>query len=104
MRKLRYTVHLRHGGAAHVFRPEDNVPDWAAAMITNPKAWEVNDSVPQEPVVDAPTPEVPARQGKGSSRKLWSDFAQANGVAVSDEDSRNDIITACESAGLIEPE
>lgn len=26
-------------GTAHVFGPADDVPEWAQALITNPKAW-----------------------------------------------------------------
>lgn len=43
-RKLRTTVHVPRGEEGHfdgsvVFGPDDDVPEWAAARITNPKAW-----------------------------------------------------------------
>ena len=41
-RRLASYVHLSHPvtGTREVFGPEDEVPDWAQELITNPKAWE----------------------------------------------------------------
>ncbi|MFE5093213.1 hypothetical protein ACFRCI_23350 [Streptomyces sp. NPDC056638] len=40
MAKLRTYVHVKDDkGLTHVFGPDDVVPDWAEAIITNPKAW-----------------------------------------------------------------
>lgn len=41
MTKLRTHVHVTDAeGVVHVFGPADEVPDWARALIVNPKAWE----------------------------------------------------------------
>lgn len=42
-RRLRTTVHVPTGdgyGAAEIFGPGDEVPEWAARLISNPKAWD----------------------------------------------------------------
>jgi hypothetical protein len=39
MARLASYVHVHKDGASHVFGPEDEVPEWAAALITNPLAW-----------------------------------------------------------------
>lgn len=40
MSKLSSYVHVVDPDGAHVaFGPDDEVPDWALAQITNPKAW-----------------------------------------------------------------
>lgn len=57
-------------GAAHVFGPADEVPTWARALITNPKAWaeaptsaENRDSTRDTaPAKKAPAKRAPARR------------------------------------------
>lgn len=40
MAKLRTYVHVKDDkGQTHAFGPDDVVPEWAQALITNPKAW-----------------------------------------------------------------
>jgi hypothetical protein len=40
MATLATIVHVTDAeGAAHVFGPADEVPEWAQVLITNPKAW-----------------------------------------------------------------
>lgn len=41
-RRLVAYVHLNHPvtGERMVYGPDDEVPDWAAELITNPKAWD----------------------------------------------------------------
>jgi hypothetical protein len=40
MATLATNVHVTdERGTAHVFGPADDVPAWAQALITNPKAW-----------------------------------------------------------------
>lgn len=37
---LKTHVHVTDSaGVSHVFGPADEVPEWAQALITNPKAW-----------------------------------------------------------------
>lgn len=39
--RLASYVHVHDDeGRTHQFGPDDTVPDWAAAKITNPRAWE----------------------------------------------------------------
>jgi hypothetical protein len=43
-------------------------------------------------------PERPPTQGRGSSRKAWTEYAKANKVPVTSDMSRDDIVRACEAA------
>lgn len=43
---------------------------------------------------------VPARAGRGSSRDAWAAYAAREGVAVGDDDTREDIIAALDAAGV----
>lgn len=42
----------------------------------------------------------PPQSGAGSSRQAWAEYAEANGVDVQDDWKRDDIIAACEKAGV----
>jgi hypothetical protein len=62
-----------------------------------------------EPVFDAEDDaqleivgEEPPRSGKGSGEAAWRAFAEANGVQVSENDGRDEIIAACQDAGVIQ--
>lgn len=39
MARLARHVHVHHQGGSTVFGPDDEVPDWAAKLITAPDAW-----------------------------------------------------------------
>lgn len=55
IRRLRNWVHVEdETGQNHIFGPDDVVPDWAAAKITNPKAWAQPAEGQAEPVKLAP--------------------------------------------------
>ncbi|WP_329151223.1 hypothetical protein OIU91_28385 [Streptomyces sp. NBC_01456] len=103
------TVHVRDlQGRTVVLEPGDDVPAWAVRQITNPKAWvEVVDTVD---VAQAPTPpgaggvEAPPRSGKGSGVEAWRSFADRKGVDVDQDATREDVIAACEAAGVVERE
>lgn len=79
MATLRTNVHVTDAdGVSHVFGPADEVPEWAQALITNPKAW-------AEPPVSrlaepAPTP-APAKKAPA---KRATARRKAGGDAVSD--------------------
>lgn len=55
-------------GAGHVFGPADEVPTWAQALITNPKAWAEAPETPREstsatpPAKKTPAKRAPARR------------------------------------------
>ena len=44
---------------------------------------------------------APAQAGPGSSRAKWVTYATDNGIEVSDDMSRDEIIAACRAAGLV---
>lgn len=77
-------------------------------------AWvEVPEGEDMAPVGTPPTgvraaalgaPEIPPRAGRGSGRDVWADFAEANGVGVGEDDSREEIIATLEARGIVEPE
>lgn len=64
----------------------------------------------ETPRASSPTPAAPPatstesapppKGGKGSSDAAWTTYARANGIDVTDEMSRKDVIAACESAGV----
>ncbi|MFD7776667.1 hypothetical protein [Streptomyces sp. NPDC059753] len=64
-------VHVTDGdGVPHVFGPADEVPEWAQALITNPKAWAeaptVNRLAEPEP---EPAKKTPAKRATAPRRK-----------------------------------
>jgi hypothetical protein len=57
MATLANNVHVTDAdGVAHVFGPADEVPEWAQALITNPKAWS------EPPTVKRFTEPAPAKK------------------------------------------
>ncbi|MFJ9979696.1 hypothetical protein [Streptomyces cyaneofuscatus] len=116
-RRLKTFVHV--DGIA--YGPDDQVPKKVAEKI-GAHAWE---TVPawegehgpetvqftdpgdlKQPGGGTPPTEVeaPPRSGKGSGIDAWQAFAHEHGVGTDSDMSRDDIIAACEAAGLIEPE
>lgn len=85
-------------GVTHSFGPGDEVPEWAARKITNPKVWEAGEapfSVDEGSDAtggggddDLPPPQ----SGKGSGEDKWRAYADRKGVDVSDLQDRGDII------------
>lgn len=73
MATLATNVHVTdESGTAHVFGPADEVPEWAQALITNPKAWAEppaqNVSRPEStPAVTAPAKRAAPRRKAGGS-------------------------------------
>jgi hypothetical protein len=114
-RRLRGYVHV--GGTA--YGPDDELPDAVAAQIGD-HAWADDfadaelqgESGPEtvgftDPRADrdrSGAVEAPPRSGRGSGIDAWRQFAEQNGVDTDDEMSRDDVIAAVESAGVIEPE
>lgn len=52
------------------------------------------------PETSAASDDPPPQAGPGSSRAKWLDYADAHGVRMRDDASREDIIAACETAGV----
>lgn len=95
VRRLVATVVLRDPVtfAPVAFGPGDDVPDWAAVLITNPEAWEGEADVSPSPPVGEPP-----RAGRGASAKAWRKFAESVGVVVPEGASREEIIAAVDAA------
>ncbi|MFD9205974.1 hypothetical protein ACFVZM_06800 [Streptomyces sioyaensis] len=74
MATLATTVHVTDDkGAAHVFGPADEVPPWAQALITNPKAWAEAPETPRESTsATSPAKKVPAKRAP-ARRKAAAD-------------------------------
>jgi hypothetical protein len=81
-------------GTVHSFGPGDSVPEWARKRITNPQVWD------ETPVVEESSDGPPPQGGPGGSRQAWADYAASKKVAVQDDWKRDDIIEACEKAGV----
>lgn len=96
-RRLIAYVHV----AGAVYGPGDEVPPEVAKRI-GAHAWADGDQGDGD---EPPAPsEAPPRSGRGSGVEAWRTFAEAHGVDTADEMSRDDVIAACEAAGVIEPE
>lgn len=66
--------------------------------VTSPESPEPTPA-PSEPA--KPTVPVPPRSGAGSGINAWKAFADANDVQYGADDSRDEIIEACEKAKVI---
>jgi hypothetical protein len=91
----------KQGRTVHL-APGDEVPAWARGQLTNPKLWADEDH--DEGGGGTPPGGVPSRSGPGSGKDAWAAFADGQGVEVGPAASRDDIIAACEAAGVITPE
>jgi hypothetical protein len=89
------------GQLSGMFGPADDLPDWAAAAITNPDVW---DGDPPEPAREPAEEKEPAtgelveppRHGKGSSAEAWREYAEKLGwfEKIEADASQRDIIAA----------
>lgn len=101
-RKLNTFVHVHdENGAAQIFGPSDDLPDWAANAITNPDVWADRGEAapvdePEAPVGDGPPP----KGGGGSGAPAWREYAAKHNVEVADNASRDDVIAALDAAGV----
>ncbi|MFI6465672.1 hypothetical protein [Streptomyces sp. NPDC050538] len=104
-------VHVRDvGGRTVAYGPGEDVPAWARKQITNPKAWGALEPADHSQVEAPPPPgaggalDAPPRAGKGSGVEAWRDFASRKGVDLDQDATREQIIAACEAAGVVERE
>lgn len=101
-----YAVHFHKDGVLHSFLPGDEVPEWAAKLITNPLAWGEDEPEPAQTVEvtvgaggeGGSHDGVPSKSGVGSSRQAWADYAESQGIEVDPDWKREDIIAAVEKA------
>jgi hypothetical protein len=71
-RKLNGYVHVTspEDGKTKIFGPDDDVPEWAAELITNPKVWETQEGVlSEEPPVPGPNEFATKGQGTKATTK-----------------------------------
>ena len=95
-----HTHAIDENGRPVHFAPGDPVPTWAAKQLTNPKLYGGEPAESQEPSGN----QAPPRSGRGSNIDAWRRFAEQNGVEYDTHASREEIIAACEQAGLVEQE
>jgi hypothetical protein len=125
MRLATYVHVLGPDGDLHPFGPDDVLPDWAVAGISNPKVWadapddRHDDETVILPVVSLPPADPidpdedpaagqvpslggspPPKAGRGASREAWAAYAEAHGVDVQGEWGRSEIIAALDAAGV----
>ncbi|MFE2747319.1 hypothetical protein ACFXKX_23825 [Streptomyces scopuliridis] len=102
MKRLIAYVHV--GGVA--YGPNDDVPPAVAKRIGD-HAWtdvaEVED-IEDDAAGGSPESDPPPRSGRGSGVEAWRTFAAQHDVEVAADASREDIIAACETAGVVERE
>ncbi|WP_125262320.1 hypothetical protein [Streptomyces alboflavus] len=99
----RLIAHVYVDGIA--YGPDDEVPAAVARRI-GAHAWTSGEDAggpPGVPGTDGGA-EPPPRSGRGSGIEAWRAFAEQHKVEVATDASREDIIAAAESAGVVEPE
>ncbi|MDX3027480.1 hypothetical protein [Streptomyces scabiei] len=98
----RAAVHVyvvsKDGTKRQWLKPGDEVPSWARMDSRNLQQAETSQQS------SAGSASEPARSGKGSGLEVWRSFAERNGVGVDSDMSRDDIIAACERAGVVSTE
>jgi hypothetical protein len=94
----RRTHAMDEQGRAVWFNPGDTVPGWARKQLTNPKLWGDEQPVKQPPT-EAP---VPSTSGPGSGKDAWAAFAADRGVEFASGATRDDIMAACQAAGVLD--
>lgn len=73
---------------SQVFGPNDTVPGWARKAITNPHVWEGDDE-------DGDGDDDPSERPAGNaSREKWAAYAETQGVTVTEQMKRDDIVAA----------
>lgn len=92
----------RREGPVPVAEPAPSTPGRTAVPVSEP-APDDPPEVEKGPGPDTQQlPEPPPTSGRGSSAAAWADWATTAGVELTDGASRDDIITACREAGVIE--
>lgn len=80
----------------------DKVPDWASEQVGDhcfEGHGDNNEGLPAE-LESEEGSGIPPKSGRGSGAKAWVGYAQANGLDVDENASKDDIITALEAAGV----
>jgi hypothetical protein len=105
-----YAIHIAgENGEVVTLLPGDEIPGWAAKKVTNPRVTgqESEDEAAPSPLSDdvpgaADNADAgpPPHAGPGSGKAAWQEYAASQGVAVDDDSRKEDIIAACEEAGV----
>jgi hypothetical protein len=101
MAELRAAVYVddpNEVGKSVLFVPGDEVPDWAAALITNPNCWVDGELPTTKAAAEPAADDAPPRAGKGSGRSEWAAYAESVGVTVDEDATRDEIIAAVDAA------
>lgn len=109
MARSRVHVHVvsKDGTQRRWLQPGDEVPDWARldGQLTEEGGQPPEETrQPTDPMPPVPPSQPPARSGRGSSVEAWRKFAEQHDVDVAADATRDDIIAACEAAGVIPAE
>lgn len=91
------TVHVFDDrGEAHIFGPDNDVPQWATSKMG---AHCFTDGVhPGEPAPERQAGQEPPRAGRGASREAWHAYASEIGVTVDPSAPRDEVIAAVDAA------
>lgn len=90
-------LHFVKDGVTESFPPGAEFPVWAEPLITNPLVLG-NDGPSDDPKGSSDGP--PPHAGKGSGEAPWTAYAAAHDVDLSGVTGRDEIIAACEKAGV----
>ena len=94
-----YGVHVhRKDGTTKLYLPGEEYDAADAKLIDNPLAFEGGEDEHEPETVGHTAP--PPQSGKGSGRDEWEAYANHYHVTIDSEMSRDDIIDACEAAGI----
>jgi hypothetical protein len=89
-------------GSPHALYAGETVPDWAAEQVGEHcfDADRDDEDVAPELESEEGSSGIPPKSGRGSGAKAWASYAQANGLDVDEDASKDDIIAALEAAGV----
>lgn len=107
--RLRTHVHVTdEHGQSHVFTPHDQIPDWAATRITNPKAWAEGENPHQHDGAEDASEKVPQDLGDGArpsgrpaataTKDVWCAYAAVLGIEVPAGATKADVMAAVDQA------
>jgi hypothetical protein len=89
-----FALHFVKDGVLQSVLPGEDIP--SGLNVTNPLL--LGGKKPQADALG--DGDVPPQAGAGSGRDVWADYAEQNGVDVHDDWKRDQIIAACQKAGV----
>lgn len=88
-------------GSPHALYAGDEVPAWAKDQVGDHCFDADRDDADEAPELESEEGSgIPPKSGRGSGAKAWADYAQAHGLNVDEDASKDDIIAALEAAGV----